>query len=169
MNYIQDLAQYIQYFRDIKAASTYFKFFEQGGSQRISDRLVNDSRGIIDSPLLFVEWPFIKLNDYGSQNTQARFTGAFAVLENPAKDDWAAQDASMNSTLLAGMQVLNQMKVDNAGLNKKFLYFDLNSVSIDPVENMLIDQWYGWRFEFAIMNPVDISTEPYCLNPTFWI
>ena len=97
-----------------------------------------------------------------------RFTGAFVILENPDKDDWLKQDAAMNSTFTAVLQILNRMKVDNAGLNKRFYYFDLNLIGIDPIENLLIDQWYGWRAEFTVVCPVDIALDPECLDEVFW-
>jgi len=169
MQFIKNFAEYVNYFRQLSEASTYFKFFQAGGAERIvSERLLADSRSRIVGPLMFLEWPFIKVNDYGSSNTLMRYTGAFVILENPDKDDWQKQDDAMNSTYNAVMQMLNQMKVDNAGLNKRFLYFDLNLISIDPIENLMIDQWYGWRCEFTVVCPLDIALDPACLEPGFW-
>ena len=169
MNFIKDFEDYINYFRDLSEASSYFKFFQAGGAERIvSERLLSDGRSRIESPLMFCEWPFIKINDYGTGNTLSRYTGAIVILENPDKDDWQKQDDAMNSTYKAVLQVINKMKVDNAGLDKRFLYFDLNLISIDPIENLMIDQWYGWRCEFTVLCPVDIATDPYCLDEAFW-
>jgi hypothetical protein len=169
MNFIKNFTEYVEYFRGLAGASTYFNYFQNGGAERIvSERLLSDTRGRVNGPLLFLEWPFIKVNDYGSSNTIIRYNGAFVILENPAKDDWQAQDFAMNNSLNATLQVLNRMKVDNAGLSKRFLYFDLNLLSIDPIENLMIDQWYGWRCEFAVICPLDVALDPACLEPGFW-
>jgi hypothetical protein len=169
MNYIQDFTAFIQYFRTLSEKSSYFKFFETGGTEKIvNERLVSDLRGRVSYPVLFVEWPFLHLNDFGSSNTQLTFRSAFVVLEDPAKDDWKAQDMAMQSSLDATLQVLNQMRIDNGGLNKKFLYFDLNKISIDPIDNLLIDNAFGWRCEFEVINPVSINFAPYCRNESFW-
>ena len=169
MQYIQDFSAFIQYFRSMVETSNYFKFFESGGTEKIvSERLVSDLRSRVDYPLLFLEWPFLNLNDFGSENTQLKFRAGFVVLEDPAKDDWEAQDAAMQSTLNAAHQVLHKMRIDSTGLDKRFFYFDLNRISIDPIDNLLIDNAYGWRVEFEVINPINISTAPYCRNSTFW-
>lgn len=169
MNFIQDFAGFIQYFRNIKERSTYFKFFESGGTEKIvSERLVADLRGRVQYPVLFLEWPFLHLADYGSSNTQVNFRSAFVVLENPPKDDWAKQDQAMQRSFGAVTQVLGQMKTDTAGLNKQFLHFDLSKVNVDPIDNLLIDNAFGWRCEFELVNPLNISSTPYCRDLSFW-
>lgn len=169
MQYIQAFQPLIQYFRNIPQNSTYFKYFQSGGTEKIiSERLLSDLRSRVAYPLLFLEWPFIKLNDYGGANTQINFRTGFVVLEDPAKDDWDAQDAAMARTLDAVHQVLHQMRIDSAGLNKKFLAFDLSRISIGPLDNLFIDNALGWRCEFEIQNPIDLAQHPYCKNPSFW-
>ena len=169
MLYISNFSEYIDYFKTLATSSTYFKFFQAGGAERIvSERLLSDGRSRVDTPLLFCEYPFIRVNDFGSQNNLIRYNGAITVLENPAKDDWAKQDDAMNSTFNAMLQVLTQMKIDNAGLNKRFLYFDLNTIAIDPIENLMIDSFYGWRCEFAVLCPVAIAIDPACQDVSFW-
>jgi hypothetical protein len=74
----------------------------------------------------------------------------------------------MNSTYNAVMQVLNKMKIDSNSLSKRFLYFDLNLLSIDPIENLMTDQWYGWRCEFTVVCPLDVALHIECLEPGFW-
>jgi hypothetical protein len=170
MQYIKTFTEYLAYFKAIAQDSTYFNFYQAGGAERIvSERLLSDQRSRVDSPLLFCEYPFIRINDYGTQNNLLRFSGAVVVLENPVKEDWLAQDVAMNDTLNALLQVISQMKIDNNSLNKRFLYFDLNSIVIDPIENLMIDSWFGWRCEFAIVSPVDIATDEACITqPSFW-
>ncbi len=169
MQFIQDFAGFVQYFRTLTSNTIYFKFFETGGTEKIvSERLLSDLRGRVKYPLFFLEWPFVHLDDYGASNTQTDFKSAFVVLEDPAKDDWAAQDKAMDTTYAAVLQVLGQMHIDNKGLNKKFLTFNLNKVNIDPIDNLLIDNAFGWRCEFEISNPLNISTQPYCRDPSFW-
>ena len=167
--FIKDFSELIDYFRDLVASSTYFNFFQSGGAERIvSERLLSDTRSRVESPVFFLEWPFIKLSDYGTGNTLIKYNTAFVILENPEKENWSAQDAAINNTYLAVMQVLNKMKIDTMDLSKKFLYFDLNLVSIDPIENLLIDQWYGWRCEFTVICPLNVAFAPDCLEPGFW-
>ena len=169
MQFIQDFAGFVSYFRTLAANTTYFKYFEQGGTEKIvSERLLSDLRSKVDYPLFFLEWPFLHLSDYGASNTQTEFKAAFVVLENPEKDNWQAQDVAMNRTHLAVLQVLGQMRIDTTGLNKKFFAFDLSQVNIDPLDNMLIDQAYGWRCEFMVVSPLNISSQPYCRDPQFW-
>ena len=169
MMFIKDFKELIEYFRELSEDSTYFKFFQAGGAERIvSERLLSDGRSRVESPLLFLEWPFIKVSDYGTSNTLVKYTAAFVILENPEKESWPAQDEAMNNTYSAVMQVLNRMKIDSQDIGKRFLYFDLNLLSIDPLENLMIDQWYGWRCEFTVICPLDVALHPDCLEPGFW-
>lgn len=169
MQFIQDFTGFTQYFKDLTARTQYFKFFETGGTEKIvSERLLFDVRSRVNYPLFFLEWPFIKMDDFGTSNTQVNFKSAFVVLEDPQKDDWHAQDLAMKTTLDAVWQVLNQMTIDTAGLNKKFLSFDLSKVNVDPIDNLLIDSAFGWRCEFEVSNPVNISSSPFCKDLSFW-
>lgn len=162
--YITDFSNFTAYFRDLSARSTYLKYFEQGGSEKIvSERLVTSTRSRLSYPLLFLEWPEIPLLNYGSANTMISFNAAFAILDEAGEDDWMRQDAIMTETLTAVLQILIRMKSDSEGLNKKFLYFDLSRVVIQPLDNLLIDSCYGWRAEFVVSAP--FST---CPDPAFW-
>jgi hypothetical protein len=169
MLFIKNFSEFVDYFRDLAGATTYFKFFQAGGAERIvSERLLSDGRSRVASPVFFLEWPFVKVNDYGTANTLVRFNAAFVILENPEKENWTAQDEAMNNTYQAVMQVLNKLKVDSQELSKRFLYVDLNLLSIDPIENLLIDQWYGWRCEFTVICPLEVALYEDCLEPGFW-
>ena len=169
MNFIKDFSELVEYFRELSGSTNYFKFFQSGGAERIvSERLLSDTRSRVEPPVFFFEWPFIKLGDYGSTNTLVKYTAAFVVLENPEKENWGAQDEAMNNTYKAALEVLNKMKVDCQDLDKRFLYFDMNTIGLDPIENLLVDQWYGWRCEFTVICPLNVSFAPGCLDPGFW-
>jgi hypothetical protein len=164
MNLIKNFSEYIDYFKQIAEGSAYFKFFRAGGAERIvSERLLSDARSRIEGPLMFCEWPFMRINDYGSQNNLLKYTGAIVILENPDKEDWNKQDEAMNNTFNAVIRLLSQMKVDSTSLNKRFIYFDLNQVAIDPIENLMLDSWFGWRCEFGLYVPADIAINEECL------
>jgi hypothetical protein len=170
MAYITTFDQYISYFKSLSEQAPYFKMFMSGGSERIvNEKIIEKLRSSGDMPAMFLEWPFIKLKDYGSNNMQISFNGAFCVLENPSKDDYAAQDLAMDNTLKAALQVISKIKADSSNpAADRFLNFDINIISIDPVENILMDQLYGWRVEFGVLSPVDIANSQYCLDTSFW-
>ncbi len=164
MNFINDFAGFCSFFRSIAESSTYFNFFEQGGTEKIvSERLVNDTRSRITYPLLFLEWPEIPISDFGSSSPMIDFRTGIVILDQCPKDDWEKQDIIMNQTYLATIQVLAKIQESTKGLNKRFFSIDLSKVSIMPLDSLLIDSAYGWRMEFGVTSP--LST---CINSTYW-
>ena len=112
-----------------------------------SRRIIGKSRSELDYPCLFLEVPTFQLSDnFGNDRTGAA-RSAFSILINSEVDDWDKQNTIWNDTYKIGLRVLGQMMQDR---KTNGFYFNINGVLIEPIQSFIVDNDYGYRFEFVI-------------------
>lgn len=112
-----------------------------------SRRIIGKSRSDLDYPCLFLEVPSFQLSDNFAADLTGSARSAFSILINSEVGDWEAQNEIWNNTYKIGVLVLGQMYKDRKELG---FYFNLNGVLIEPIQSFIVDNDYGYRFEFQI-------------------
>ena len=141
---------FANYFRDLVVnsaanfgATDQIKDFTWGDSRRI----ISKSRSDMSYPCLFLEVPSYQLSDnFGNDRSGAARSG-FSILINAESGDWERQNEIWNQTYQMGLKVLGQMLKDRQLLG---FYFNLNGVLAEPVNSFIVDNDFGYRFEFEI-------------------
>jgi hypothetical protein len=124
--------------------------FVYGGSSDIQQSTVSDKA----FPLLWLETPFVEINDSGSSYSATK-RSAFVIL---AKVDTinktkAQQYEVMDELEEIALDILSKLKKDaRENLHKIEL-----SGTIEPVDPLLIDNCIGVRFEFEMTNVFTIT------------
>jgi hypothetical protein len=124
--------------------------FVYGGSSDIQQSTVSDK----EFPLLWLETPFVEINDSGSSYSATK-RSAFVIL---AKVD------TINKTKLQQYEVMDQLEeiaLDILSKLKKDARENLHKIelsgTIEPVDPLLIDNCIGVRFEFEMTNVFTIT------------
>jgi hypothetical protein len=112
-----------------------------------SRRIIGKSRSDLDYPCLFLEVPSFQLSDNFSNDLNASARSAFSILINSEVGDWDKQNQIWNDTYKTGIRVLGQMYKDR---KSNGFYFNLNGVIAEPIQSFIVDNDYGYRFEFQI-------------------
>jgi hypothetical protein len=127
--------------------------FVSGGSSDIQQSTVTD-KGF---PLLWLETPFVDINDSGS-SISATKRSAFVILDkvdhiNKTK---AQQEEVMDTLEEIALDILSKLKKD---ARENVHKIDLSG-TIEPVDPLLIDDCIGVRFEFEMTNVFTITYIP---------
>jgi hypothetical protein len=124
--------------------------FVYGGSSDIQQSTVSDKA----FPLLWLETPFVEINDSGSSFSATK-RSAFVIL---AKVD------TINKTKPQQYEVMDQLEeiaLDILSKLKKDARENLHKIelsgTIEPVDPLLIDNCIGVRFEFEMTNVFTIT------------
>jgi hypothetical protein len=124
--------------------------FVYGGSSDIQQSTVSDK----EFPLLWLETPFVEINDSGSSFSATK-RSAFVIL---AKVD------TINKTKPQQYEVMDQLEeiaLDILSKLKKDARENLHKIelsgTIEPVDPLLIDNCIGVRFEFEMTNVFTIT------------
>lgn len=145
------------YFKTIADTHTQIESFQYGGLKRILSR---NEFPDLKFPLLFLEKPSFKFTG-DNQNVLGTPHAAFVILKNakvgsPSDQDTVEQD--MYQIALDIIAKMNKDRYDNV-----LSWFTPNGSTLDPIDTITLDGDIGWRYEFALSNPVDL-----CFNPLKW-
>jgi hypothetical protein len=157
---VNSFASYKEYFENLVAKNKALKSFYLGDSERI----ISKQRSEIEYPCLWLESPSIPFRDAKSDNPQADFIAAFSILSNVATDDEAAQDQAMQDNFLIAIEVISRMIRDRRGRSDDPMFnLDINSIHMDPINSMMVDNDYGYRVEFKLNNNINL-----CYDSSKW-
>lgn len=148
-------SDFIAYFRTIAKEHVNIEYFVHGASERI----ISQSRSDLKYPCLWLETPSMRLSDTTSDVQGWRETG-FVVFINSDTDDYEKQDHIWQKTEEIVLDIISRLRKDSRQLQFKI---DLNSISIDPIHTIFVDNDYGWRVEFRTDKSV-----PICYHPEKW-
>ena len=112
-----------------------------------SKRFIEATRSEIIYPCLVLEVPTYMLPQtaFGG-DYKARMRGAFSIVSGCPIDDYDAQDDAMNTGMKIGIRVLSKLK---QSLKVQGAYMDGDCI-IEPVLSLIVDNNYGYRFEFNL-------------------
>lgn len=162
---IDNLNKFIRYFFVIYETHTLINGFVFGDSGRItSDRLEAMLRDSKLYPVLFLESPDIRFS-YNNNANKVTFTTGLVLLSNAAHDNWNDQDEEMKNTYMIFMDIFKKMIIDAKA--QQFI-FSLDTVSMQPLDNITIDNALGWRAEFQLSGYIDLSSPEHCNPSTVW-
>jgi hypothetical protein len=157
---VNSYSTYKSFFQTLAANNIALQDFVLGDSQRI----IGDSRSEISYPVLWLESPDMKVMDNKASNFLGEFTGAFSILDNIPPDDYTAQDAAMESTYQIALQAISYMLKNRRGrIDSPEFTLDLNSITLNPIASLLVDNCYGWRVEFRFTENIGI-----CYDASKW-
>ena len=148
-------SDFVGYFRKLASEHTAIKSFVHGASERI----ISQTRSELSYPCLWLETPSLKIAA-SDADIQGWRTSAFVVFTNSPADDYDEQDALWQQTEQIVLDILARIKRESRSLQFKI---DLNSVQIDPIHTLFVDNDYGWRVEFQTDKSLD-----FCHNPAVW-
>lgn len=121
-----------------------------------SERILNRQQTEINYPAFWLEVPDLRP---GGEH-EATFSGAFLILQNAELDDWSAEDAALQETLVIVFDFLSRM-ADAAG--EGTIEYDQNKTDILHKPRQTADNDWGWRVEFEIT-----ATGSLCVTPSKW-
>jgi len=148
-------SDFVTYFRTMATEHKDVKFFVHGASERI----INQSRSDLVYPCLWLETPSMRLSD-NNADVQGWRESAFIVFENSPGDDYDKQDQIWQRTEVIALDIIARMRHDS---RRHAFRIDINSISIDPINTIFVDNDFGWRVEFRTDKSV-----PVCYHPEKW-
>lgn len=120
------------------------------GSVYVGDswRIISSMRSDIVYPAMWLERPIIETGlDADEDTTMATIKAALSIVGGVQTDDWAGQDAMLETCSAIVRQIIARLKRD-ADLN----YFDLDfPITAEPLAVVMADDCFGWRIEFTII------------------
>jgi hypothetical protein len=111
-----------------------------------SGRLIEATRSKIEYPCLVLEVPTYFFPTTFTSDYKARMRGAFSIVKGCTLDDYEAQDNAMNTCMRIGIRLLKKLKDT---MKPQGAWFDGDAI-IEPVLSLIVDNNYGYRFEFSI-------------------
>lgn len=146
-----------QYFQDIATHHVAIESFLYGGLKRILSR--NDFPDL-KFPLLFLEKP--SYNFEGTpDNIQAKPRMAFVILKNSDIQNPTEQDIVEQQMFDIAMDIIGKLNKDYK--ERTIGFYSPNGSSLDAIDTITLDGDIGWRYEFALSQPVEI-----CYNVLKW-
>jgi hypothetical protein len=148
---------YKEYFQE---CATNHKLLAHGTNNKkafvfsIFDDLINQERSL-QYPALVVLDADIRLNDYRANQVTAKVTGAFAIIDNPGKDDSAeAKETIITNCSDIARDVISKMYKDR----KKLLFNNLNidAMNISVIEK-INGECIGVMVDYEFEKPVNIA------------
>jgi hypothetical protein len=121
-----------------------------------SSRFIQATRSEIDYPCLILEVPTYFLPQNFKSNPVKKLRSAFSIVIGCTLDDEDAQDNAQNFAESAGAIVLEKMQ---AYMKPLGAYFQ-GDVILEPVMSLIVDNNYGYRFEFYIENIYNPQMSP---------
>ena len=113
-----------------------------------SSRFISATRSEIEYPALILEVPtFYYPANFASQYLKS-LRGAFSIVKGCTIDDYEAQDQAMNDCELMGSIVLKKLK---EAIKAQGAFFK-GDIIAESVLSLMVDNNYGYRFEFYIEN-----------------
>jgi hypothetical protein len=82
----------------------------------------------------------------------------FVVLKNAKPGDTDQEDLVWDETEEITLQVLSYMKK-----NRKNFHYNQDSVKMDPVDKMFVDNTFGWWIDFTMDDPIEL-----CYDESKW-
>lgn len=154
-----DFESYRNYFSNLASYHVDLAGFTYGGD----DRVISDTRNEVEYPCLWLEPPSVDISDH-LYNRTMKFNGAFVIMKNAEVGDFDAQNQIMQDMYLISTQVLARMIKDfqAAGANKVKIIE--NSLRMDPISTLFVDNDWGWRCEFT----VSVDTDAICYQSAKW-
>jgi hypothetical protein len=121
-----------------------------------STRFIQSTRNEVSYPALVLEVPtyYLPANFAGTYTKSLR--GAFSIVSHCKIDDWDEQDIAQSVADIIGEIVLKKMK---NYLKPTGGFFNGNIVC-EPVMSLLVDNNYGYRFEYYIENLHNTQLSP---------
>lgn len=145
---LQDLPSFIDYFRKLATEHRKLKGFAHGPATRI----IALDRSTLDYPALWLETPTFQPGDNDADNTSGTWSGAIVVLQN-TDSDYEQEDQAWAETLGLLNAVLSRLMKD---FPRRFHLLK----PIDPISPMFVSKLVGWRYEFDIMDELDLTFKP---------
>lgn len=157
---VNTYSTYKTFFKTLATSNIAIQDFTLGDSQRI----IGDSRSDLAYPCLWLESPDMTVSDNKGGNFTGIFDGAFSILKNVPPDDYDAQDQAMEDTYLIALQAISYMLNKRRGrADSPEFTLDLNSIRMNPIASILVDNCYGWRVEFRFQENIGI-----CFDASKW-
>jgi len=142
------LENYLAYFRTLAGKHNAIKHFAHGPSERI----IADSRSEIEYPFFWLETPGFKFGEQAG-NIVGTPMGAFIIATQCKTDDPQDQDRAWVETQKWTLAFLARMKKEARQMNFRI---DFNQVVTEAISPLWVDNLYGWRTEFNILDSLDV-------------
>jgi hypothetical protein len=113
-----------------------------------SSRFIAATRSDIDYPCLVLEVPTYYLAPNFTSNYLKSLRGAFSIVKGCTLDDYDAQDDAMNDCEQIGVIVLKKLK---EFIKPQGAFFKGDIIE-ESVLSLIVDNNYGYRFEYYIEN-----------------
>ena len=150
-------SQFVAYFRQLAQEHIQINDFIHGTAADVMGK----SRSDLNYPLLWLETPYLKINDNQVGNIEGVRSSAFIILWNTPEKTAEEIDLVWEKTEVIALDVLSRMRKD---AKARLFHFRLSEASLDPISTLFIDNDYGWRVEFGLDKKLDL-----CFDPTKWI
>lgn len=121
-----------------------------------SERILMQQLGDIEYPCLWLGKPSVRLVRDGGLHR--KFVGEFWLLDHADVDDYAGQDAKLNSTFILTEKVLQRLQAD---ADAQQFIFEMSEASSDPKEKFSADDCLGWVTDFTLLGAA-CETEDCC-------
>lgn len=154
---ISGYADFIAYFANLAEKNKAIKDFVVGGA----DRILMRENAIISYPVMWLTFPELAARP-GGEDLRWQYNFQLWILNNAGVDDWAAENAALDSTLGIIEQVLRRMVKDAEEDN--LFEFDPTTVVLQPKPKFAGDNDHGWVLEFDLTTHATI-----CYDPENWI
>lgn len=131
--------------------------FIHGGVSKLRSDILSKKK----YPLMWMETPFIEI-DSSASSFFARKKSAIVILGqlNANNETEDQQDDKLDLLEGIALDVITKLLQDGKeGLHR----IDVAECDLDPIDPLLVDNCIGWRFEFNIVNTLDL-----CFNPLNW-
>jgi hypothetical protein len=147
----------IAYFQELASQHKSIRDFVHGASADI----ISKSRSELNYPCLWFETPSLQLKENMGNAVFGDQVGAFVILKNAETANDQDRDQVWNDTQKIALQVLARIRKDTRERNFRL---DYNSITLEPISTLFVDNDYGWRVEFRLTDFVEV-----CYNPNDWV
>ena len=177
MNETNDVTRYINYFRGMAVSHNLMRHNVAGengdcepGAVRFTkisvDQVLKALKSKIGFPCLTLELFTIETNSEIVYNVRQRPRGAFMVIDHPADESFAAEEACYTTSLEIVFDILRKIWADHyvPGVNRcatPFKDFEFSKLEITPV-GPIFNKEYGYRveFDFDFSNVINLASPP---------
>lgn len=147
MDILQDLPEFIDYFRQLATKNKALKDFANGSA----DRIIALDSGDLKYPALWLEMPTLVPDENEAEHLSGTWSSALVVLHNINDLTNAQEDQVWADTLRIMRAVLSKVKADRRG-------FKINRKPIEAINPMLA-HLAGWRVEFELEFCLDLELD----------
>ena len=154
--------EFIQYWRDLATSHVDIMDFAHGGTREINQISKSD----LDYPCLWLETPSLLPKDNNLGNARLQWRTGVAIITSSSKINEAldtqanpnlARDTLYNSTYLIALDIMRKIKKD---YREAKLELRINTVSLDPIDQLFVDNVIGWRLEVSMDFNFNLAYNP---------